>query len=70
MRTNMTFQDFEERTYGVAFWQIYLNGKWIVGLNTLDRKYMDMTITEFDFVADDAGQITCTVDLKEKNNEN
>jgi hypothetical protein len=26
---------------------------------------MDMTITEFDFDADDYGRITCTVDLKD-----
>lgn len=60
----MTFQEFKEMTYGVAHWQIFINGKWIVGNNTLDSKYMDMIITEFDFAADDAGMITCTVDLK------
>ena len=60
----MTFKEFEEITYGVDIWQIYFNGKWISGTDTLDSKYYDMTITEFDFDADDYGRITCTVDLK------
>ena len=60
----MTFQEFKEMTYGVAEYQIFICGSWIVGLDTLDSKYMDMTIIEFDFDADDCGRITCTVDLK------
>ena len=59
----MTFTEFKEMTYGVDRYQIYYKGKWIVGLDTLDSKYMSMTITEFDFDADDYGRITCTVDL-------
>lgn len=61
----MTFQEFKEMTYGVDIWQIFFKGKWIVGTDTLDSKYSTMTITEFDFDADDYGRITCTVDLKE-----
>lgn len=61
----MTFVEFTDITYGVDIWQIYFNGRWIVGTDTLDSKYMDMIITEFDFDADDNGRITCTVDLKE-----
>jgi hypothetical protein len=53
-----------EHKADVEVWQIFINGKWIVGTDTLDSKYMDMTITEFDFSADAAGRITCTVDLK------
>lgn len=60
----MTFQKFRELTYGVDVWQIYFDGKWIVGTDVLDSKYYNMTITEFDFAADDNGRITCTVDLK------
>ncbi len=60
----MTFQEFKEMTYGVARWQVFINGKWIVGNNTLDSKYYDMTITEFNFGLDACGRITCTVDLK------
>lgn len=60
----MTFQEFRGMTYGVDIWQIYLDGKWIVGLDVLDGKYYDMTITEFDFDADDNGRVICTVDLK------
>jgi len=60
----MTFVEFTEMTYGVDRWQIFFNGKWIVGTDTLDSKYYDMTITGFDFEADDYGRITCTVDLK------
>lgn len=59
----MTFTEFKEMTYGVDCYQIYYKGKWIVGLDTLDSKYMNMTITEFDFDADDYGRIICTVDL-------
>jgi hypothetical protein len=51
-------------TYGVDIWQIYFNGKWISGTDTLDSKYYDMTITEFNFGLDTCGRITCTVDLK------
>jgi hypothetical protein len=61
----MTFQEFKKMTYGVDVWQVYFNGKWIVGTDTLDSKYMDMTVIEFDFDADYNGRITCTVDLKE-----
>ena len=50
-------------SYGIDLWQIYLNGKMIV--DVFDIKYASMTITEFDFDADDSGRITCTVDLKE-----
>ena len=60
----MTFQEFREMAYGIDIWQIYLDGKWIVGLDVLDGKYYDMTITEFDFDADDNGRVICTVDLK------
>jgi hypothetical protein len=60
----MTFQEFKEMTYGIDEYQIFICGSWIVGTDTLDSKYMDMTITEFDFDADDNGRITCTVDLK------
>ena len=60
----MTFREFEEITYGVDIWQIYFNGKWISGTDTLDSKYYDMTITEFNFGLDTCGRITCTVDLK------
>lgn len=60
----MTFQEFRGMTYGIDIWQIYLDGKWIVGTDVLDGKYYDMTITEFDFDADDNGRVICTVDLK------
>lgn len=60
----MTFQKFRELTYGVDVWQIYFDGKWIVGTDVLDSKYYNRTITEFDFTTDDNGRITCTVDLK------
>lgn len=60
----MTFQEFKEMTYGVDVWQIYFNGKWISGTDTLDSKYYDMTIIEFNFGLDTYGRITCTVDLK------
>jgi hypothetical protein len=58
----MTFKEFMDMSYGIDLWQIYLNGKMIV--DVLDIKYASMTITEFDFDADDYGRITCTVDLK------
>lgn len=60
----MTFREFREMTYGVDIWQVFYKGKWIVGTDVLDSKYMEMTITEFGFDADDNGRITCTVDLK------
>ena len=59
----MTFKEFMDISYGIDLWQIYLNGKMIV--DVFDIKYASMTITEFDFDADDSGRITCTVDLKE-----
>lgn len=60
----MTFQEFKELTCGVAEYQIFICGSWIVGTDTLDSKYATMTITEFNFDADDNGRIICTVDLK------
>jgi hypothetical protein len=60
----MTFQEFKEMPYGVTEYQIFICGSWIVGTDTLDSKYMDMTITEFGFEADEHGRIICTVDLK------
>lgn len=60
----MTFQEFRGMTCGVDIWQIYLDGEWVVGLDVLDGKYYNMTITEFDFTTDDNGRVICTVDLK------
>ncbi len=61
----MTFREFKELTWGVYEYQLFVNGKFIVGLDVLDSEYMDMIITELDFTVDDNGRITCTVDLKE-----
>ena len=60
----MTFREFKELTWGVYEYQLFVNGKFIVGLDVLDSEYMDMIITELDFTVDDNGRITCTVDLK------
>ena len=61
----MTFKEFKEMAYGITFYEIYLNGKYIGGSKTLDSKYENMTITELDFDAEDNGRITCTLELKE-----
>ena len=60
----MTFQEFKELTWGIYCYQLFVNGKFIVGSNVLSSEYMDMTITELNFDVDDNGRITCTVDLK------
>ena len=60
----MTFQEFKELTCGIYSYQLFVNGKFIVGSNVLSSEYMDMTITELNFDVDDNGRITCTVDLK------
>jgi hypothetical protein len=60
----MTFREFKELTWGVHEYQLFVNGKFIVGLDVLDSEYMDMNIIELDFTVDDNGRITCTVDLK------
>lgn len=60
----MTFREFKEMTWGIYNYQLYINGKFIVGQDVLDSEYMDMIITELDFTAEDNGRITCTVDLK------
>jgi hypothetical protein len=60
----MTFREFKELTWGVYEYQLFVNGKFIVGLDVLDSEYMDMNIIELDFTVDDNGRITCTVDLK------
>lgn len=59
----MTFQEFRELAYGVNIWQIYLEGKW-VNRDVLSGKYNNLTITEFEFEADDNGRVICTLDLK------
>ena len=59
----MTFQEFKELTWGIYSYQLFVNGKFIVGSDVLNSEYMDMTITEFNFDVDDNGRITCTVDL-------
>jgi hypothetical protein len=60
----MTFREFKELTWGVYEYQLFVNGKFIVGLDVLDSEYMDMNIIELDFTVDDNDRITCTVDLK------
>ena len=60
----MTLREFNDIAWGIHSLNIFLNGKFIVGRDVLNSKYMDMIITELDFTADDAGRITCTVDLK------
>lgn len=59
----MTFKEFRELAYGVAFWYIYLESKWVNG-DIFDGKYDNLTITEFEFEADDNGRVICTLDLK------
>lgn len=59
----MTFKEFRELAYGIAFWQVYLEGKWVNG-DVLSGKYNNLTITEFEFEADDNGRVICTLDLK------
>lgn len=59
----MTFQEFKELTWGIHCYQLFVNGKFIVGSDVLNSEYMDMTITELNFDVDDNGRITCTVDL-------
>ena len=59
----MTFKTFREMTSGVHTYQLFYNGKWIVGKEV--DEYDNYLITEFDFVADDSGTITCTLDIKE-----
>ena len=60
----MTLREFNEMSWGIYSIIACLNGKFIVGNDILNKEYMDMIITEFDFSADDNGRITCTVDLK------
>lgn len=60
----MTFKKFREMTSGVSHYQLFFRGKWIVGKEIFE--YDDYTITEFDFVSDDSGTITCTIDIKEE----
>jgi hypothetical protein len=50
-------------TSGVSHYQLFFRGKWIVGKEVFE--YDDYTITEFDFVSDDSGTITCTLDVEE-----
>ena len=59
----MTLREFNEMSWGIHSLTIFLNGKFIVGNDILNKEYMDMTITEFNFSADDNSRITCTVDL-------
>ena len=59
----MTFKTFRELTSGVSHYQLYFQGKWIVGKEVFE--YDNYLITEFDFVADDSGTITCTLDIEE-----
>jgi hypothetical protein len=62
-RKMMTVKTFREMTYGVSHYQLFYNGKWIVGKEV--DEYDNYLITEFDFVADDSGTITCTLDVEE-----
>ena len=59
----MTFKTFREITSGVSHYQLYFRDKWIVGKEVFE--YDNYLITEFDFVSDDSGTITCTLDIKE-----
>ena len=59
----MTFKEFREMTSGVSHYQLFFRGKWIVGKEIFE--YDDYIITEFDFVSDDSGTITCTIDIEE-----
>lgn len=59
----MTFKKFREMTSGVSHYQLFFRGKWIVGKEIFE--YDDYIITEFDFVSDDSGTITCTIDIEE-----
>ena len=59
----MTFKEFREITSGVHTYQLFFRGKWIVGKEVFE--YDNYLITEFDFVSDDSGTITCTLDIKE-----
>jgi hypothetical protein len=59
----MTFKKFREMTSGVSHYQLFFRGEWIVGKEIFE--YDDYIITEFDFVYDNFGTITCTIDIKE-----
>ena len=58
----MTVKTFREISYGIKRYQLYLNGKLIVGKEVKD--YDNYLITEFDFTEDN-GTITCTLDIME-----
>ena len=60
----MTFKKFREMTSGVSNYQLFFQGKWIVGKEIFNYDYY--IITEFDFVSDDSGTITCTLDIIEE----
>ena len=60
----MTFKKFREMTSGVSNYQLFFQGKWIVGKEIFNYDYC--IITEFDFVSDDSGTITCTLDIIEE----
>lgn len=59
----MTVKTFREMTYGVKHYHIYFRGELFVGKEVYD--FDNYLITEFDFVADDSGTITCTLDIEE-----
>ena len=59
----MTFKTFRELTSGVSKYQLFVNGEWVVGKEIFE--YDDYLITEFYFVSDDNGRITCTLDVQE-----
>ena len=59
----MTFKTFREMTSGVRHYQLYFQGKWIVGKEVFE--YDNYLITEFDFTVDSREDIICTVDVEE-----
>ena len=59
----MTVKTFREITYGIKHYHIYFQGELYVGKEVDD--FDNYLITEFDFVADDAGTITCALDVME-----
>lgn len=61
----MTLREFREMSWGLYDCQLLVDNKWITGNETFDKKYMDMTIAEFDFYANEDKQVICGLVLEE-----
>ena len=61
----MTLREFREMSWGLYDCQLLVGNKWVTGNETFDKKYMDMTIAEFDFYANEDKQVICGLVLEE-----